>query len=219
LAEFQIRIAILTQDRVFLLGAKAILDDISEVASVAHCETWESTAELATQGIDLLILPESEVHLFNNEFAESIRRTTKIVMLLTDPEADEVFIASLSVDGFLLQSDLSGPAPGDAMRRIVDGEFLVPAAVGQQLLLRAASPTQPQGRAPGKLTARQAEALTLLAEGLSNKQIARRLRISPHGAKRIVASLLVKLDAPNRTAAVVTAIQAGLLKMATPAEN
>jgi DNA-binding CsgD family transcriptional regulator len=47
---------------------------------------------------------------------------------------------------------------------------------------------------------------------MSNKQIARRLQISSHGAKRIVASLLMKLDSPNRTMAVVTAINSGLVQ-------
>lgn len=61
------------------------------------------------------------------------------------------------------------------------------------------------------LTGREDEVVRLLAQGLSNKQIARRLGISSHGVKRIVASLLLKLGAPNRTAAVVTALQTGLI--------
>jgi DNA-binding CsgD family transcriptional regulator len=55
------------------------------------------------------------------------------------------------------------------------------------------------------LTARELEVLALLAEGASNKLIARRLGISTHTAKYHVASLLEKLDAVSRTDAVAHA--------------
>lgn len=50
-----------------------------------------------------------------------------------------------------------------------------------------------------------------MAEGLSNKQAARRLQISEHGVKRLVGNVLAKLNCPNRTLAVVRAIEDGLL--------
>ncbi|MCI4066752.1 LuxR C-terminal-related transcriptional regulator [Micromonospora sp. R77] len=61
------------------------------------------------------------------------------------------------------------------------------------------------------LTPRERQALKLLAEGLSNKQIARRLGISEHGAKRHVGNVLAKLNCPNRTVAVTVALNHGLL--------
>jgi DNA-binding NarL/FixJ family response regulator len=61
------------------------------------------------------------------------------------------------------------------------------------------------------LTPREIEVLRLLAEGASNKVIARALGISAHTAKFHVASLLEKLDAASRTEAVTTAIKLGLL--------
>lgn len=61
------------------------------------------------------------------------------------------------------------------------------------------------------LTPRERQALKLLADGLSNKQIARRLGISEHGAKRHVGNVLAKLNCPNRTVAVTVALNHGLL--------
>lgn len=61
------------------------------------------------------------------------------------------------------------------------------------------------------LTAREIEVLHLLAEGASNKIIARALGISAHTAKFHVASILEKLDAATRTEAVTSAIRLGLL--------
>ena len=63
------------------------------------------------------------------------------------------------------------------------------------------------------LTPRELEVLTLLAEGASNKTIARRLRISVHTAKFHVGSLLDKLDAVGRTDAVTHAARRGVIHL------
>ena len=63
------------------------------------------------------------------------------------------------------------------------------------------------------LTARELEVLALLAEGASNKAIARRLGISAHTAKFHVASLMEKLDAVSRTDAVAHAARLGVLHL------
>ena len=63
------------------------------------------------------------------------------------------------------------------------------------------------------LTARELEVLALLAEGASNKLIARRLGISAHTAKYHVAQLLEKLDAVSRTDAVAHAARIGVLHL------
>jgi two-component system nitrate/nitrite response regulator NarL len=61
------------------------------------------------------------------------------------------------------------------------------------------------------LSPREQEVLVLLAEGLSNKEIAAELKLSPHTAKFHVTALLDKLGAQTRTEAVVRAARAGLL--------
>lgn len=65
----------------------------------------------------------------------------------------------------------------------------------------------------GVLTPRETEVLALLAEGASNKAIARRLGISVHTAKFHVGSLLDKLDATGRTDAVAQAARQGVISL------
>ena len=65
----------------------------------------------------------------------------------------------------------------------------------------------PTGDADATLTRRELEVLALMAEGASNKTIARRLGISVHTAKFHVGSLLDKLDATGRTDAVAQAVR------------
>jgi DNA-binding NarL/FixJ family response regulator len=66
----------------------------------------------------------------------------------------------------------------------------------------ARKPTQPD---LDKLSAREREVLTLVADGLSNPAIAAQLRLSEHTVKRHVANILLKLDLPTRTAAAAVA--------------
>lgn len=93
------------------------------------------------------------------------------------------------------------------------------AAVHQGLLVvdpRFASdvlPAAPATSAPPTLTPREHEVLELLAEGISNKEIAAQLGVSPHTAKFHVTALLDKLGAETRTEAVVLAARAGLLDL------
>ena len=63
------------------------------------------------------------------------------------------------------------------------------------------------------LTAREAEVMILLAEGASNKEIARRLGISVHTAKFHVGRILDKLDATGRTNAVAHAARLGVIHL------
>jgi DNA-binding CsgD family transcriptional regulator len=63
------------------------------------------------------------------------------------------------------------------------------------------------------LTPRELEVLTLLAEGMSNKAIARRLGISVHTAKFHVGALIDKLDAVGRTDAVAQAARRGVIQL------
>jgi DNA-binding CsgD family transcriptional regulator len=71
----------------------------------------------------------------------------------------------------------------------------------------------PQAAGEVPLTARELEVLALLAEGASNKMIARRLGISIHTAKFHVGSLLDKLDAVGRTDAVAHAARLGVIDL------
>ena len=63
-----------------------------------------------------------------------------------------------------------------------------------------------------ELTAREREVLRLLAEGLTNRQIAERLVVSEHTVHRHVTNILRKLDLPSRTAAATYAVRTGLLE-------
>ncbi|MFE0425497.1 LuxR C-terminal-related transcriptional regulator [Streptomyces sp. NPDC058953] len=182
------------------------------VGAVRHGRDWtEARGLVGTRPPDVLIVSDlGELDVAAGDVGTS---RPKILLILHSPDLTDQSIAGpFHPDGFLILGGLSATALEDALRQLAAGQVPMPAPLARELIQRANGLPVSARERTGTLTVRENETLALLAEGLSNKQIARRLSISSHGAKRIVASVLLKLGAPNRTAAVVTAIQRGLIQ-------
>jgi DNA-binding CsgD family transcriptional regulator len=95
----------------------------------------------------------------------------------------------------------------------VPGLRLVGAGDSAEVTLVVSSGASASAEEDVPLTPRELEVLTLLAEGLSNKAIARRLGISVHTAKFHVGALMDKLDAVGRTDAVAHAVRRGVIHL------
>jgi DNA-binding NarL/FixJ family response regulator len=103
-----------------------------------------------------------------------------------------------------------------AIRALAGGFIALQPSVLAALLDKRATPVEPpNGDADGnpRLTAREIEVLAAMADGASNKEIARRLDISFHTVKFHVAAILDKLEAESRTEAVVKASQLGIVML------
>jgi DNA-binding NarL/FixJ family response regulator len=148
-------------------------------------------------------------------------RGARLLLMVDGPDAMEVpWLDGCGVHGFLDWAELEPRVLADAVADVAAGKFAVSGTLARRLISRAgqAAPGQP-GPAVGTLrnangvalTPRELQVLRLMAEGLSNKQVSRRLVISEHGVKRLVGNVLAKLNCPNRTLAVVRALDDGLL--------
>jgi DNA-binding NarL/FixJ family response regulator len=118
----------------------------------------------------------------------------------------------MPVDGFLLLDELTLISLEDALGRLSRNEMPLPSRLAKQLLSQVRRRSPDQHNRQVLLTPRERQTLAFLVRGLSNKQIARRLTLSEHGAKRHVANVLAKLNSPNRTFAVTVALKEGLLE-------
>lgn len=105
-------------------------------------------------------------------------------------------------NGFLIRDNVTEGALASALTQIVSGEVPMPAMLTKRLLERARGGVPPERPVAPELTPHEHETLVLLAGGLSDKQIARKLLISQHGVKRLVANTLAKLNCSNRTLAI-----------------
>ena len=109
--------------------------------------------------------------------------------------------------GYLLK-DAEADDVADAVRQAHRGELPLGPAVARQL---ARALTAPAKTTVDMLTNREREVLAVLAEGMSNKEIARRLAISERTARTHVSNILAKLGLKSRTQAALLAIEVGLV--------
>jgi DNA-binding NarL/FixJ family response regulator len=129
---------------------------------------------------------------------------TVLILTTYDTDADILRAVEAGAAGYLLKD-----APPDqlvaAVQAAARGETVLAPVVAQRLLTRLNNPLP-------ELSAREIEVLDLVAEGLSNRQVARRLFISEATVKSHLVHAFTKLDVDNRTAAVSAARQAGLIR-------
>jgi len=101
-----------------------------------------------------------------------------------------------------------------AVRVVARGDALLSPSVTRRLITDIASPPErppPSGRALEGLTDQEREVMALVAEGLSNDEIAARLFLSPLTAKTHVSRIMTKLNARDRAQLVVMAYESGLV--------
>jgi DNA-binding NarL/FixJ family response regulator len=138
------------------------------------------------------------------------------IVILTTFEADEyVFEALRAGAGGFLVKDTEPVDLLRAVRVVAGGEALLSPGVTRRLIREfVARPERPSATPPdlAALTDREREVLTLVAEGLSNDEIADDLVISPATARTHVSRVMVKLHARDRAQLVVFAYQAGLVR-------
>jgi DNA-binding NarL/FixJ family response regulator len=138
------------------------------------------------------------------------------VLILTTFDLDEYVYDALraGASGFLLK-DVTAERLFDAVRVIAAGEALLAPAVTRRLISEFAllnpKPDASSTAALASLTPRETQVLRLVAEGLSNIEIAGRLTVTEETVKTHVSRVLNKLGLRDRTQAVVTAYETGLV--------
>jgi DNA-binding NarL/FixJ family response regulator len=136
------------------------------------------------------------------------------ILILTTFDLDDYVYDALQAgaSGFLLK-DVPAETLFEAVRVIAGGEALLAPAITRRLIAEFARlrPRQLRPKTLSALTPRETEILGLVAEGLSNGEIATRLVLSDETVKTHVSHVLRKLDLRDRTQAVVVAYESGLV--------
>jgi DNA-binding NarL/FixJ family response regulator len=181
-------------------------------AEVAEASDFPSAWAAAQARPDLII---SDLVMPGAAPVDGVRRLRAAapetpILVVTGAEDDEVLLA-------LLQLGIAGFAPKTSKSAVIEAAIRLVLAGGRylpprlaELALRQGAPTPPGGAAP-RLTDRQADVLRRVAQGQSNKEIARELDLSPATIKAHAAAAFAALGAVNRTEAVMKARGLGLI--------
>jgi DNA-binding NarL/FixJ family response regulator len=128
----------------------------------------------------------------------------RVLMLTTFDGDDDIFRAlRAGAQGYVLKS-ATGAALIPALRAVAAGEKWIPDEVAARLSARERF---------DELTPREVQVLQHLAKGLANKEIADLLNISDHTAKDHISSIISKLRVVDRTEAVTTGLQRGIIHL------
>ncbi len=137
------------------------------------------------------------------------------VIILTTFESDEYVYQALraGASGFLVK-DTEPAELLQAIRVVARGDALLSPSVTRRLitdLARRPEPPPASGQVLSALTDREREVMALVAEGMSNDEIAARLFLSPLTSKTHVSRIMTKLNARDRAQLVVIAYESGLV--------
>jgi len=137
------------------------------------------------------------------------------IIILTTFDLDEYVFEALraGASGFLVK-DTRPAELVQAVRVVAQGEALLAPSVTRRLIAKFVMQAKAPPAVPGleTLTEREREVVALVAEGLSNQEIAERLVLSPLTAKTHVSRAMAKLDVRDRAQLVVVAYESGLVR-------
>ncbi|WP_329385235.1 response regulator transcription factor [Streptomyces sp. NBC_01351] len=221
-----IRVLLVDDQPLLRSGFRALLDLEDDIEVVAEASNGGEAVDLARIHLPDIALIDIQMPLVNGiEATKRIAADPALagvhVVILTNYGLDEYVFDALRAGaaGFLVKDIV----PEDflhAVRVAARGDALLAPSITRKLINRYVTQPLPTATSTGtgltELTGREREAVVLVAQGLSNDEIADRMVISPLTAKTHVNRAMTKLHARDRAQLVVLAYESGLVTPRTP---
>ncbi|MDN3259556.1 response regulator transcription factor [Streptomyces sp. CSDS2] len=218
-----IRVLIADDQQMVRQGFTVLLNAQSDIEVIGQAvDGRDAIARTAELSPDVVLM---DIRMPELGGIEATRRITEDhpavrVLVLTTFDLDEYVYDALraGASGFLLK-DASADQLAEAVRVVAAGDALLAPGITRRLIAEF-SRLDGGGRTPlrrrvGELTERETEVLALIAQGLSNAEIAGRLVVAEQTVKTHVGRILVKLGLRDRTQAAVYAYESGLVRPGT----
>jgi DNA-binding NarL/FixJ family response regulator len=214
-----ISVLLVDDEELVRTGLRAILDAQSDLEVVGEAADGAEVMPLVRRLRPDVVLMDVRMPAIDGiqttrQLLGALDEPPRVLVITTFENDDYVYEAlRAGASGFLLKR--SRPADVvEAVRVVAGGESLLfPAALRRLVATHAGRPDE-QALDAARLTEREAEVLRLMAAGLSNAEVADRLVVGVETVKTHVGNVLAKLDARDRTQAVIAAYESGFV---TPA--
>ncbi len=217
------RVLLADDHRLFREGVASLLERSEDVELVGEATTGEEAVHLS-DGLqpDVVLMDIKMPGMGGIEATRAIVKKNPHVgvVVVTMFEDDESVFAALKAGarGYVLKDSDRGELLR-AIRAVARGEALLGAAVARRVLEQFSAPAfielSPKPPSPlfDELTPREAEVLRLIAEGLKNREISKRLVISEKTVGNHVSNIFRKLQVNDRSQAIVRALRGGLASL------
>ena len=214
MSDVPIRLVVVDDHPVFRLGMTALLSSIDGFEVVGEAANVDDAVECAVREHPHVVV--MDLHLGSGSGIDATRRILEEspgigVLAVTMMDDDDSVFAAMRAGarGYLLK----GAAPADierAVRAVAHGEVILGTQVAAQAIGFLAAGPSSSGLALPELTVREREILDLVARGLDNTSVSRRLALSPKTVRNHLSNIFTKLQVADRSQAIVRARDAGL---------
>ena len=206
-----VRVLLADDHLVVRAGLRAMLDPVPDLEVVGEAGDGAEALSLAgSLRPDVVLMdlrmPGTDGVTATARLRELHPRVSVLVLTTYDTDADILRAIEAGATGYLLKDATRDELLG-AIRSAAAGRSILASGVASRLLGRM------RGPAPATLSAREIEVLELVARGRTNKEIARRLHLSEATVKTHLLHVFSKLQVEDRTQAVTTALEAGVIRL------
>jgi DNA-binding NarL/FixJ family response regulator len=215
---YVIRVVLVDDQELMRVGFRMVLGAQEDMEVVGEAGNGKDAVELVERLRPDVVLMDVRMPVLDGVEATKLitERGASKVLVMTTFDLDEYALSALrsGASGFLLK-DTPPDHLVSALRAVASGDAVVSPSVTRRLLDRFLGSAGGQLRDAAVLdvlTEREREVLVLIAQGLSNTEIARKLFLSEATVKTHVGRVLSKLDLRDRVQAVVLAYETGLVR-------
>ena len=214
----KIKVMVIDEQPFFRAGVHQTLSTQSDL-EILECDPTQNALELIEANLpDVALLGSDLASLSGVELGRKIAQyypNTRVIVLSPDPDDEELFEVIKTAASACLSKTANAEELANTIRRAHRGEYPINESlmtrprVARRVLNQFRGLTKTLEGVAAPLTKRETEILTYIAEGNSNKEIARILSISEQTIKNHVSAILRKLNANDRAHAVALALHSG----------